>query len=149
MNHLLRDFRYAIRGLIKSPAVTAVAVLALALGIGVNTSSFTAVNTIVLHPLAYPHLERLMTLWETIPKLQWERDTVAPANYLDWKEEAGIFEHIAAYRSWSASVTGVGAPERVQAYLVTPGFIPLLGLKPVLGRRSRGRKARQAAMMSL
>jgi len=47
-----------------------VAVLALALGIGVNASSFTAVSALVLHPLPFPPLERVMTLWETIPKVR-------------------------------------------------------------------------------
>jgi putative ABC transport system permease protein len=134
MNEVLRDFRYAMRGLIKSPGVTAVAVLALALGIGVNTSSFTAVNTIVLHPLPYAHLEQVMTLWETLPKLRAERDTVSPANLLDWKEQSRSFQQIAAYRRWDVSLTGVEDPERVQGYLVTPSFFTLLGMQPILGR---------------
>jgi predicted permease len=134
MSSLLRDFRQALRGLMKSPVVSAVAVLALALGIGVNTSSFTAVNTIVLHPMTYPHLERIMTLWESIPKLRTERDAVAAANFEDWKEQAQVFEYIAAYRSWSVNLTGVDDPERLQGYLVAPSFFPLLGLKPMLGR---------------
>jgi putative ABC transport system permease protein len=134
MNEILRDFRYALRGLIKSPAVTAVTVLALALGIGVNTSSFTAVNAIVLHPRPYPHLEQIMTLWETLPKLRAERDTVSPANFLDWKEQSRSFQQIAAYRRWDVSLTGVEDPERIQGYLVSPGFFTLLGMEPILGR---------------
>lgn len=70
------------------------AVLALALDIGVSTSSFTAVNSIVLHPLAFPHQEQVMTLWETVPKLRTERDAVAPANFLDWKEQSRAFEDL-------------------------------------------------------
>ena len=134
MISLFRDFRHALRGLPKTPAVSIVAVLALALGIGVNTSSFTAVNALVLHPLPFPHLERVMTLWETIPKLGAERDAVAPANFLDWQEQNSAFEQMAASRRWDANLTGVDEPERIQAYLVTPSFFPLLGLKPALGR---------------
>ena len=134
MNFLLRDIRQAIRGLAKNPAITAVAVLALALGIGVNTSSFTAVNSMVLHPLAFPHQEQVMTLWETVPKLRAERDAVAPANFLDWKEQSHAFEELAAYRRWDINLTGVDEPERIQGYLVTPSFFRVLGLKPILGR---------------
>ena len=120
--------------LAKNPGVTAVAVLALALGIGVNTSCFLWLDALVLHPLPFPQIERVMTLWETIPKLQAERDAVAPANFLDWLNQSHSFEHLAAYSGWDATLTGVDEPERVQVFRVTPSFFPLLGMKPGLGR---------------
>jgi len=120
--------------LAKNPGVTAVAMLALALGIGVNTSCFLWLDALVLHPLPFPQIERVMTLWETIPKLQAERDAVAPANFLDWLNESHSFEHLAAYSGWDATLTGVDEPERVQVFRVTPSFFPLLGMKPGLGR---------------
>ncbi|MGA2325496.1 MAG: ABC transporter permease [Bryobacteraceae bacterium] len=134
MNNLLRDFRYGLRMLLKSPGATTVAVLALALGIGVNTSCFTWVNALVLHPLAYPDQGGIMTVWETIPKVRAERDAVAPANFFDWREQSRSFEHLAAYRPWDASLTGIGDPERIQACRVSPDFFALLGLKPLAGR---------------
>jgi len=134
MNFLLRDLRQAIRGLAKNPAISAVAVLSLTLGIDVNTSSFTAVNSMVLHPLAVPHQEQVMTLWETVPKLRSERDAVAPANFVDWKQPSRAFEDLAAYRRWDVNLTGVDEPERIQGYLVTPSFFQVLGMKPILGR---------------
>jgi putative ABC transport system permease protein len=141
MNALLRDLRQAIRGLAKNPAISVVAILALAVGIGVNTSSFTAVNSMVLHPLAFPHQEQVMTLWESVPKRASERDAVAPANFLDWKEQNRTFEHVAAYRGWDVGLTGVDEPERIQGYLVTPDFFPLLGMKPIVGRTFRNDEA--------
>src|SRR5450755_1093362 len=141
MNALLRDLRQAIRGLAKNPAISVVAILALAVGIGVNTSSFTAVNSMVLHPLAFPHQEQVMTLWESVPKRASERDAVAPANFLDWKEQNRTFEHVAAYRGWDVGLTGVDEPERIQGYLVTPDFFPLLGMKPIVGRIFRNDEA--------
>lgn len=134
MNNLLRDFRYGLRVLLKSPGATAVAVLALALGIGANASGFIWVSALVLHPLPYPDQGRIMTLWETIPKVRAERDAVAPANFLDWKEQSRSFEQLAAYRPWDASLTGIGDPERIQACRVSPEFFALLGLKPLSGR---------------
>jgi len=157
MDGLLMDVRHALRGLRRTPGATAVAALALALGIGVNTSSFMWVSALVLHPLPYPRLERIMTVWETVPKTAGERDAVAPANFLDWRKENGVFEQLAAYRPWDANLTGAGDPERVQACLVTADFFALLGMQPELGRgfsaaesscalrarlsRSRGRSA--------
>jgi putative ABC transport system permease protein len=134
MNSLLRDFRYAVRSLMKTPGAAIVAVLALGLGIGVNSSAFLMVNAIVLHPLPYPNLDRLMTVWETIPKLRSERDAIAPANFLDWKNENQSFGEIAAYQPWDVSLTSTGDPERIRACHVSASFFPLLGLKPALGR---------------
>jgi putative ABC transport system permease protein len=135
MNSLLLDFRFALRALRKSPGATIVAALALALGIGVNTSCFIWVNALVLHPLPYPHLERIMALSETVPKLGTERDLmVAPANALDWKEQNHAFAQLAFYRPWNANLTGAHEPERIQACLVTANFFALLGMKPALGR---------------
>jgi putative ABC transport system permease protein len=134
VNNPLHDFRYGLRVLLKSPGATAVAVLALALGIGCNTASFTWVNALVLHPLAYPDQGRIMTVWESSPKVSSERHGVAPANFFDWVERSRSFEHLAAYRPWDAKLTGVGDPERIQSCLVSPSFFPLLGLNPALGR---------------
>jgi putative ABC transport system permease protein len=134
VTNLLRDFRYALRILLKSPGATSVAVLALALGIGANTSGFVWVSALVLHPLPYPDQGRIMTLWESIPKVHAERDAVTPANFLDWKEQSRSFEQLAAYRPWDANLTGIGDPERIQACRVSPEFFALLGLKPSAGR---------------
>ena len=128
------DFRYALRALRKAPGTTAVAALALALGIGVNTSSFMWVSALVLHPLPYAGLERIMTVWETVLKLRAGRDAVAPANFLDWRQENRAFEKMAAYQPWDANLTGTGEPERIQACLVTADFFAVLGMKPALGR---------------
>jgi putative ABC transport system permease protein len=134
MNEFARDLRYVLRLLRRTPGTTIVAVLALALGIGVNTSSFISVNALVLHPLPYPNLERIMTVWENVPKLGAERNAAAPANYLDWKDQNTSFEQLAGYRPWDATLTGSADPERIQAYLVSPSYFAVLGMKPMLGR---------------
>jgi putative ABC transport system permease protein len=134
VKNLWRDFRFAGRVLAKSPGATAVAVLALAVGIGVNASCFVWLDALVLHPLPFANLAHIMTLWETIPKLRAERDAVAPANFLDWREQSRSFDEIAAYQPWDVNLTGTGDPERIQACLASPQFFALLGMKPALGR---------------
>ena len=141
MNNLLRDFQLALRLMRKSPGTTAVIVLALALGIGVNTSSFITVSALVFHPLPFPDIGRVMTVWETVPKAHSERDAVAAANFFDWKQQNRSFERLAAYQPWDANLTGLGDPERVQACRVSPDYFAVLGMKPALGRTFRADEA--------
>ncbi|HUI54053.1 MAG TPA: ABC transporter permease, partial [Bryobacteraceae bacterium] len=141
MNNLLRDVHLAWRLVRKSPGTTAVIVLALALGIGVSSSAFITVNAVVLHPLPFPHISRVMTVWETIPKLRSERETVAAANFLDWQQQSRSFESLASYQPWDVNLTGLGDPERVQACLVSPEYFAVLGRKPSLGRIFRADEA--------
>lgn len=131
MSHFLEDLRYSARVLRKAPGATAVAVLALALGIGVNISMFTCVNALVLHPLPFPHLERIMTVWETV---YTHRSAVAPANFLDLQRQSRSFDEVAAYENWDVSLTSTRDPERVQAALVSPSFFAVLGSHAALGR---------------
>jgi putative ABC transport system permease protein len=138
MTSLLADLRYAARALRRSRTTTAIAVLALALGIGVNASSFITIDAMVLHPMAYPRLERIMTLWGTLPKGRTQRTLLSAGDFVDLERASRSFTAIGAYREWQASLTGQSAPERVQASLVTPDFFTVLGMRPELGRTFAG-----------
>src|SRR6266436_7833290 len=131
---MLRDFVYAYRVLRKSPVSTAVIILALALGIGANASSFIGVNAILLHPFTYPNLDRIMTVWETLPRLRLERAGSSPANFSDLQTQSHTFQQLGAYRRWPVNITGADRPERVQATRVTPGFFRVLGMSARIGR---------------
>jgi putative ABC transport system permease protein len=134
MTSFLGELRYASRVLLRSRTTTAIAVVALALGIGVNASSFISIDAMVLHPLAYPRLERIVTVWGTVPKVRTQRTPLSPADFVDLRRQNHSFAAIGAYRDWQASLTGQSAPERVQASLVTPEFFAVLGMRPELGR---------------
>jgi putative ABC transport system permease protein len=134
VNSFLRDIRCAARVLLNSRITTAVAVLALALGIGVNASSFISIDSMVLHPLPYPNLDRIVTVWETLPKVHTQQTPLSPADFTDILRESHSFFALAAYRGWDASLIASGLPERIESTLVSPGFFTALGTRAELGR---------------
>src|SRR5947207_13950600 len=85
MQNLLRNMRYAVRQLIKSPVFTLTAALTLALGIGANTSIFTVVYATLLAPMPYPEPDQLVMVWS---KIQGDRNGIAAQDYLDWKNQS-------------------------------------------------------------
>jgi predicted permease len=130
----MKDIRYGVRGLRKRPGFTVVAVLTLALGIGANTAIFSVVNAVLLRPLQFRDPDRLVMIWEDATFAGFPRNTPAPANYVDWKNQTQSFEDIAATAEETFNLTGDGNPERVAAYRVSANFFPLLGVSPALGR---------------
>jgi putative ABC transport system permease protein len=134
METLLKDIRYGVRGLWKRPGFAAIAVLTLALGIGANTAIFSVVNAVLLRPLQFRDPDRLVMIWEDAKFAGFPRNTPAPANYVDWKNQTQTFEDIAATDEETLNLTGDGEPERVAAYGVSANFFPLLGVPPALGR---------------
>ncbi len=120
--------RYALRSLLRTPAYTIVVVLTLALGIGANAAIFTVVNAVLLRPLGYRDPDRLVFL---------ERDnstSVAPATFLDWKEESRAFAQMAAAEYWTPSLAGKGSPVEVPALHVSGEMFRMLGVQPAMGR---------------
>ncbi len=134
MRTLLQDVRYGVRMLLKSPGFTIIAVVALALGIGANTAIFSLVSAVLVRPLNYHEPDRLMMVWETDSPGSLAGDTIAPANYADWKAQNQVFADMAAIEWRNFNLTGDGEPERIPAFGVSANFFPLLGANPALGR---------------
>jgi putative ABC transport system permease protein len=132
LDDLSQDLRYALRGLRKHRAFTAVAVITLALGIGANTAIFTVINTVLLRPLPYDKPDELVVLTETVS----ERPAgVSYQNYVDWRNQNTVFENVTALRPReSFNLTGAGESERLQGRLVSANFLSTLGIKPIRGR---------------
>jgi len=134
LEQLLADIRFGLRTLRKSPGFTAVAVLTLALGIGANTYIFSVVDALVLRPLEFADPGRTVALWERLPAMGIDRNEVSPANYLDWKAQNHVFDHIAVQGWWDANLGGVEHPEHLHGFLVTPDYFAALQAQPMLGR---------------
>jgi putative ABC transport system permease protein len=134
LEQLLEDVRFGLRMLRKNPGVTAAVALTLALGIGANTYIFSQVDALVLRPFEFPNPDRTVALWERLPASGVDRNEPAPANFLDWKDQNHVFDHIAAQNWWDASLGGVDHPEHLHGFLVTPDYFAALDAQPMLGR---------------
>lgn len=130
--YLAQDLRFALRQLRKSPGFTAVVIITLALGIGVNTALFSIVNTVLLHPIALPHPGELVSVDAAKPN--FEHGSISYPNFRDWQQQNHSFSGLAVYRHIGFVMTGRGESERVRGNYVSSSFLPLLGVKPVLGR---------------
>ena len=131
---LLQDTRFGVRLLGREPGFAATTVLTLALAIGATTTIFSVVDAVLLQPPPFPEPDRLVTLWQTDPDNGNRPTDVAPANFLDWREQATSFERVAAIEPYSFDFTGDGEPEVFYASLVTEGFFEALGVGAVRGR---------------
>jgi predicted permease len=141
LESLLRDLRISTRTLFRSPGFSITAVLVMALCIGATTSLFTVVRSVLLKPLPFRDPDRLVMIYEHFrdPAMNSEHfnyNTVAPADYYDWRTQTHGFEDMAAVRFAQLNLTGEHGelPELVSARGGTWNLFPLLGVNPVIGR---------------
>jgi len=130
IDNTVRDIRYSLRVLAKSPGFTVVAVATLALAIGANAVVFGIVNGLVLRPLNVPNGTRVRGI---------ERDKVwgytSYPDYIDVRDRNRSFESIAAYNIDGAGLdTGSGDPIAAPLYEVSGNYFDTLGVQPYLGR---------------
>src|SRR5215813_9227841 len=111
MSSLLKDVSYGIRSLIKQPGFTAIVVVTLALGIGASTAIFSVVNTVLLRPLPYRDADRLVVIQELTAN--GKHVQVTPANFLDWRAQNTVFEHLAAILTRPANLAMSDEAERI------------------------------------
>ena len=134
LERLVQDLRYGFRWLRRSPGFSVVAILTLGLGIGANTAIFSVVDAVLLRPLPFAEPERLVRLWESLPRSGYSRNVVNPRNYLDWRERSRSFEQMAALHDLTMNLVGVGEPVALPGMRATPELFAVLRVSPFLGR---------------
>ena len=134
METVLKDFRYALRILIKNPAMTAVIILSLGIGIGANSAIFSIVDALLLRPLPYPQPDRLTAIWLHSPGIGIFRDWPSPGQFVDLKNENHSFTDLAIAQSRTRTLTGFEKPQRVDVLRTSSNLLNMLGARAQLGR---------------
>jgi len=140
MNTLIKDFRYAVRTIIKSPGFAAIAIAALALGIGANTAIFSITDQILLRLLPVYKPEQLVLLRSPGPMRGRVSSDGDPSNsfsypmYKEIRDKNNVFDGVLARYPIPLSVSGEGQTERANGELVSGNYFEVLGVQPAIGR---------------
>jgi putative ABC transport system permease protein len=132
MDSLWQDFIYGLRQLRKNPGVTAIMVFTLALAIGATTAIFSVVYGVLLRPLPYTDSNRIMAVFEVTSKGRPNR--LADPNFDNFRDQNRSFQAIAKYNDNIASISGTSQPTRTTVAGVSPDFLKVFGVQPILGR---------------
>src|SRR5262245_23597688 len=123
----------AARHLLKKPGFSLLVIFALALGLGANTAVFSVVNGVLLKPLPFSEAENLVIVRETkLP--QFPEFSTSPGNFLDWQKQATVFESMGAWSNSRFNLIEGSEPEVVFGARATASLLPMVRLKPMLGR---------------
>jgi len=137
LDHVLRDVRYALRGLRKTPGFSAAVVLTLALGIGANTTMFGVLDTLLLKPPAHVRnpgrVQRLFLQSNYGPGMTF---TGTRVSFPEYERLQGVpaFQALAASYFAEVSLGRGGDARQVDVSAVTASYFPLLGVRPAFGR---------------
>ena len=132
MERWMTDVRFAVRVLLGTRGLSAVAIVTLALGIGAATAVYAVVDGAILRPFPYPHMDRLVILNEL--SSQGTQMSVAWPNFQDWRDQNDVFEEIGLYRAAPVTLTGASTPERIVGHMVSSAVFTSMGIGPMRGR---------------
>lgn len=135
MLDFIQTFRQALRGLLKNPGYTVVAVVTLALAIGATTAIYTVVQSVLLEPLPYPEPDRLVVIQEKNPEAGLPSFSISPLNFRDYRAMSTSFEVMAAQTGSSLALGSEDGPaRRLDGRRVTADYLRVFGITPGIGR---------------
>jgi len=143
LHSVFADCRYGLRQLRKNPGATAVMVFTLALAIGATTAIFSVVYGVLLRPLPYTDANRIMAVFEVNTKGTWSH--LADPNFDDFRDQNRSFQAIAKYNQDVVSVSGPSQPTRNMVAGVSPDFLKVFEIQPMLGRDFTASDAKKGA----
>jgi putative ABC transport system permease protein len=130
------DLLHLSRHLRRSPISALAAVVTIALTLGAAASIFAIVDAVLLTPPPFANPDALFTVGE-VPideRAAAAQPTVSYATFEAWRDRARSLASFEAFDGTNLTLTEIGLAERVRATDVTPGFLGLLGVSPVMGR---------------
>jgi hypothetical protein len=156
LESLLRDVRYSVRTLVRTPGFAAIAILVMALGIGANVAIFTVVRSVLLKPLPYRDPDRLAMLYEAESNHSNPHPylPVAAGSFTEWQRATrGVADMalVSPFQDYNVSGQGGRLPEKVEAAWCSGNFFSVLGVNSMVGRQhwTCGRPAGRAAVALL
>lgn len=132
----LRDLRYGLRTLKRTPGFAAIAILVMALGIGANVALFTTVRGVLLKPLPFSDPDRLVRVYERGVVEDGQFNSVAGGTFAEWKRQNRTFSDLAILGDAEFNLAGMNGqlPEQVHGVNLSWNLLPMLGVQPALGR---------------
>ena len=130
----MKDLKFALRQLRKSPGFTVTALATVAICLGANLAIFAVINSILLRPLPFPQSDRLVTIFNTYPKAGVENDGSSLTNYYERRDNIPAFSSLSIFRDFSEVVGETGAAEQTEIMRVSPDFFATLGVNLAMGR---------------
>jgi putative ABC transport system permease protein len=131
---VVSDVGFALRRLRKARAFTLVGASTLALGIGASTAVFSVVNAVLFRPLPFSEPQNVVSIWPRGQAGPAGPYNISYPNFLDFRRENRVFEHLVSYRSTSIALTGSGEPVQLRGEIVSWDLFQLLQVQPLLGR---------------
>jgi macrolide transport system ATP-binding/permease protein len=135
IEHVVRDGRFAIRQLRKTPGFTATAIFMLALGLCASVAIFAFVDATLIKPLPYQQPSRLVGVFEKISTIPYSN--LSYPDYVDWKKLNTAFSSLDAYNRTGFMLSTPAGVQPLRGARVTDGFFRTLGVTPLLGRDFR------------
>lgn len=132
---LWQDLRYAWRNVWHQPALSATVALVLAVALAANATTYALIDALVLRPFRYPGVSQAVLVASDGHSLFFDRQSVAPGDFLDWREQASdVFDRLAAIDWWDPDYTRNGPPQQLAGFRVSAALFETLSVRPLLGR---------------
>ena len=133
LEFLAQDLRYGARTFLRRPGFTLAAIGSLARGIGVTTALFTMLNAVALRGLPYADADRLLWMTQIVRANSTDEVTITP-HFLEWRNQSRSFTALAGFNYATRNLIGIDEPLEARTARVSATLLPLLGVRPALGR---------------
>jgi putative ABC transport system permease protein len=134
MESVLRDFRFAVRNLLKNRGFTLAALLCLGLGMGASCAIFSVVDAVLIKPLPFADPDRVVMIWNQFLLQDTPKATSSGREYLDVRSQSTVFAGVGAVAPLFVTLTGGSEPVEILAARATATLFPTLGVRAVVGR---------------